>query len=152
MHPISLIFLGLCAFLAGFWLVRLLERRQVRASEPKPTSASPALLTPPSSPVASASWSPSATIDRDIRHLILHNRKLEAIKLVREQSGWNLKQAKAYVEQRQERRSPHSLEPEVVAAAQQLMAENQKIAAIKLIRNHTGWGLKEAKDYLEKSL
>ena len=80
---------------------------------------------------------------------MLQHRKLEAIKLVREHSGWDLQRAKAYVEQRQDRRSASSLDPEVMAAAQQLMAEHQKIAAIKLIRNHTGWGLKEAKDYVE---
>lgn len=88
-------------------------------------------------------------LDQDLRHLILQGRKLEAIQLVREQSGWSLQQAKAYVEQRQDRRSASSLDPDIIAAAQQLMAERQKIAAIKLIRKHTGWGLKEAKEYVE---
>ena len=30
-----------------------------------------------------------------------------------------------------------------------LVAEGQKIQAIKRVREHTGWGLAEAKDYVE---
>ena len=153
MHPISLIFLGLCAFLLGFWLVRWLERRQVSAVEPPSAIALPSAPLPsradPSPQTSSENWEPFPVLDQDLRHLMLQHRKLEAIKLVREHSGWDLQRAKAYVEQRQDRRSASSLDPEVMVAAQQLMAEHQKIAAIKLIRNHTGWGLKEAKDYVE---
>lgn len=150
MPPISLIFLGLCAFLLGFWFVRLLERRKVKASGPQPSAIAPSKpATASPAPTAQANWEPSPALDNDVRHLILANRKLEAIKLVREHTGWGLQQSKDYVEQRQERRSPSGLDPQIVAAANQLMAENQKIAAIKLIRTHTGWSLKAAKDYVE---
>lgn len=150
MQPIPLIFLGLCAFLLGFWLVRTLERRRFGSSRSQAAIAPAIPATLRSPQTFQETWQPSSALDQDLRHLISQHRKLEAIKLVREQSGWSLKQAKNYVEQRQERRSANSLDPEVVRAAQQLLGENRKIAAIQLIRTHSGWGLKEAKDYVEK--
>ena len=41
------------------------------------------------------------------------------------------------------------LSPEVEADVRKLVAGRQKIAAIKLVRTHTGLGLKEAKDLVE---
>jgi ribosomal protein L7/L12 len=167
MHPISLIFLGLCAFLLGFWLVRRLERRKVKSSGPQviiPPSKS--VHTSPvcsveanreSSPIepaqpADANREPAPVEHHDIRDLILENHQSEAIKLLHEQKGWDLEHAKEYVEQQEQRQSSKHLDPEVVAAAQKLLAENRKIVAIKLIYNHTGWSLKAAKDYVENSL
>src|SRR5262245_11232038 len=77
-----------------------------------------------------------------------------AIKLYREQTGVGLKQAKDAVEafERGERlRLPASL-PDGVAAQGELLAllkAGQKIEAIKLYRDQTGAGLKEAKDAVE---
>jgi ribosomal protein L7/L12 len=34
--------------------------------------------------------------------------------------------------------------------ARTLLAKGQKIVAIKLVRERTGWGLKEAKDYVDE--
>ncbi|MEB3269749.1 MAG: hypothetical protein VKJ09_14495 [Leptolyngbya sp.] len=179
MHPISLIFLGLCAFLLGFWLVRKLENRRAQSSgyqgtlppstpiytnpaspaanswkspptrPPEPTNAQPAveLAQPVDTPSA-----PAPIEHPDIRDLILENRQSEAIQLLHKHKGWDLGHATEYVAQQEKRQSSQQLDPEVVAAAKKLLAENRKIVAIKLIYKHTGWSLKAAKDYVENSL
>lgn len=182
MHPISLIFLGLCAFLVGFWLVRKLERRKIKSSGPPATispaqsvlanlahpdegnrASPPASLahpaetyqqSPPIEPVrpANANQDPSPVERGDIRDLILANRQSEAINLLHEQKGWDLEHATEYVAQQEQRQSSSNVDPKVIATAQQLLADNQKIAAIKLIYSHTGWSLKAAKNYVENSL
>jgi ribosomal protein L7/L12 len=95
---------------------------------------------------------PTSVEAHDIRDLILENRQSEAIQVLHNQQGWDLEHAKAYVEQQEQRQSSKQLDPEVVAAAQKLLAENRKIVAVKLIYEHTGWSLKAAKDYVENSL
>lgn len=40
--------------------------------------------------------------------------------------------------------------PEVVAEARALLARRRKIEAIKLVREDTGWGLKESKDFVDE--
>lgn len=44
---------------------------------------------------------------------------------------------------------PASLAPDVMQQVQSLIAANRKIDAIKLVRESTGLGLKEAKDFVE---
>jgi hypothetical protein len=169
MHPISLIFLGFCAFLLGFWLVRRLEKRKVKSSGPQVTIppsksvhaslAHPAEVNRESPPISrahpespsiesaqpsDANWEPAPVKNHDVRDLILANRQSEAIKLLHEQKGWDLEHAKEYVEQQEQRQSSRHLDPKVVAAAQKLLAENRKVVAIKLIYDHTGWSLKAA--------
>jgi len=39
--------------------------------------------------------------------------------------------------------------PEVVTEARALLSRRRKIEAIKLVREHTGWGLKESKDFVD---
>jgi hypothetical protein len=39
--------------------------------------------------------------------------------------------------------------PEVISAARDLLSKRRKIEAIKLVREHTGWGLKESKDFVD---
>lgn len=182
MHPISLIFLGLCALLLGFWLVRRLAKRQAKSSVPPVTMpppqsahASPAppveahREAPPTRPAhpasapgeapaieppqpAAAHQEPAPVENSDIRDLILADRQSAAIALLHEQQGWDLAHAQEYVEQQAQRQSSQQLDPEVIAAAQKLLAENRKVVAIKLIYDHTGWSLKAAKDYVENSL
>lgn len=99
-------------------------------------------------------------LEQEVQQLLSQNRKIEAIKRVREETGYGLKQAKDYVERLQQGYrvelsqggygAEATVSPEIVAAARQLMAEKQKIAAIKLVRDQTGWGLKEAKEYVER--
>jgi len=179
MHPISLIFLGFCAFLLGFWLVRRLERRKENSPGLQDTTP-PSISTYPnpahpdeasrnSLPInrvhpatavgespsaepaqpAEANPEPAAIASHDIRDLILANRQSDAIELLHEQKGWDLEHAKEYVTQQVQRQASGDLDPEVVAAAQKLLAENRKIVAIKLIYDHTGWSLKAAKEYVE---
>jgi ribosomal protein L7/L12 len=175
MHPISLIFLGLCAFLVGFWLVRKLERRKVKSSGPSATlapaysaptrptpkadqqldadaDAAPASLAIEPPQTADANQGTAAGASRDIRDLILENRQSEAIDYLHEQQGWDLQHAKDYIDQQVQQQSSRDLDPEVIAEARQLLAANRKVTAVKLIYDHTGWSLKAAKDYVENSL
>ena len=160
MHPISLLFLGLCAFLCGVWLVRWREQRQLQRSGGNTPATS--LITAPARPQPQAGrlTPPGGAIAPAIAHavqqLIAQNQKIAAIKLIREHTGWSLAEAKKYVDQsvssvaaQAQAAAPHALTPEVISAARQLMAEKQKIAAIKLIKRHTGWDLKQAKAYVE---
>lgn len=45
--------------------------------------------------------------------------------------------------------APKPLPTDMTQAIRQLLDQSQKIEAIKLVREHTGMGLKEAKDYVE---
>lgn len=81
---------------------------------------------------------------------------IEAIRLVRQATGMGLKEAKDYVEQwrntgvqpeHNARINLPSLDLEGEARA--LVAQGNTIAAIKRVRERTGWGLKEAKDYVD---
>lgn len=111
-------------------------------------------LPPPATP---ASMAPGST--DDVQRLMAVGNKIGAIKLVREQTGMGLKESKDYVEAL-ERSLPmlptppaqtappvdsSTLDPEVLL----LLAQHQKIGAIKLVRERTGLGLKESKDYVE---
>lgn len=96
--------------------------------------------------------------DHTIRRLLAEGKNIEAIKRVREHTGMGLKEAKDYVEAlaADPFLTPPSPETatttvpgDVEHAARQLLAEGKKIQAIKLVREHTGMGLKEAKEYVE---
>ncbi|MBX7255411.1 MAG: ribosomal protein L7/L12 [Candidatus Hydrogenedentes bacterium] len=45
-----------------------------------------------------------------------------------------------------------ALSPEAEAEARELLAEGQKIEAIKVVRDNSGCGLAEAKDFVERGL
>jgi ribosomal protein L7/L12 len=94
-----------------------------------------------------------------IRQLVQDGKKIDAIKFVREQTGLGLKEAKDAVEAIERGESP-DLRPVAAAAAHgvsnvdldainELLLQNKKIDAIKLYREQTGVGLKEAKDAIE---
>jgi len=96
--------------------------------------------------------------DEEIRQLVAHGNKIQAIKRVRELTGLGLKEAKDYVD-RLPAGSPlayaapqpavsvpdAALEQEV----RQLLMRSQKIQAVKRVRELTGLGLKESKDYVD---
>lgn len=98
--------------------------------------------------------------------LMQQNQKVQAIKLVRSATGWGLKESKEYVEQFPNLGPLPNLQPNTPSATttkafdidrhdinvriQLLMEQHQKIRAIKLVRTVTQWGLKEAKDYVER--
>ncbi len=89
-------------------------------------------------------------------------KKIPAIKLTREKTGLDLQGAKAYVEDQQrrllEQKKAEALSPspgpelskDWQIAILELLEQGQKISAIKLTREQTGLGLKEAKDYVEE--
>lgn len=93
---------------------------------------------------------------RQIRDLIANQRTLEAIKLVRNETGLGLKDSRIFIEHFQADESiAHSETPEqqidkqLVQDLRSLLHQGQKIEAVKLARQKLGIGLKEAKDYLE---
>ena len=88
----------------------------------------------------------------ELQALLDDGRKIEAIKRYREATGAGLAAAKEGVEALEKGESPSvekvadsSLESEIVS----LLQGEKKIEAIKLYRQRTGTGLKEAKDAVE---
>lgn len=92
-----------------------------------------------------------------IAELIQQGRKIEAIKLLRETTGIGLKEAKEAVEQlsgettgsAQARPEPMPRPGSVSEEVQNLAHQGNKIEAIKLLREQTGMGLKEAKQRVD---
>jgi ribosomal protein L7/L12 len=95
----------------------------------------------------------SATWETEARSLLAQGQKINAIKLVRERTGLGLAEAKNLVESWPDAPvKPLSAIPHPAtweAKARYLLAQGQKIDAIKLVREMTGLGLKEAKDLVE---
>jgi ribosomal protein L7/L12 len=92
-----------------------------------------------------------------IAELIEQGRKIEAIKLLRENTGVSLEEAKEQIERltaeaagQMDPAERHGLStaglPEDVLA---LARAGQKLEAIKILRERTGTGLKEAKEQIE---
>lgn len=94
-----------------------------------------------------------------VRQLMDRGRKIDAIKLVREQTGMGLKEAKLYVEALISGDGPLPVpfhqtvstdtHADVVSEVRRLLSNGRKIEAIKYVREQTGMGLKEAKEYVE---
>jgi ribosomal protein L7/L12 len=100
---------------------------------------------------------PAQPLD-DVRALVERGNKIEAIKRVRELTGLGLKEAKDYVESMPAYSAPPPLPNATarqpareagLAEVHTLARQGQKIQAIKLYRELTGVGLKEAKDYVD---
>lgn len=96
-------------------------------------------------------------LDTAVHSLLAEDKKIHAIKLVRETSGVDLKEAKDYVEALESGAVPNmplvSISGEAsesLAEAQAAMQGGNTIEAIRLVRKATGLGLKEAKDYVEQ--
>ncbi len=88
----------------------------------------------------------------ELQALLAEGRKIEAIKRYREATAVGLAEAKAAVESLERGESPStkqsedsSFETEIVS----LLQGGKKIEAIKLYRERTGVGLKEAKDFID---
>ncbi|MBN1875072.1 MAG: ribosomal protein L7/L12 [Anaerolineae bacterium] len=92
-----------------------------------------------------------------VERLSAQGQKIEAIKIVREATHWGLKESKDYVESLivdgyatpPQRSALTGLTPAVMAKVQDLLSHHHHIEAIKLVREATGWGLKESKEYVE---
>lgn len=94
-----------------------------------------------------------------VQQLVREGKKIEAVKLVREQTDLGLKEAKDAVDSIERGETPE-LRPRATATQHgvsgvdldeinELLLQNKKIEAIKLYREQTGVGLKEAKDAIE---
>jgi ribosomal protein L7/L12 len=119
------------------------------------------------SPPASAPVRLEPAAEAELRGLIAAGQKIVAIKRVRELTGMGLKEAKEYVESLPAGGARSAGPDDVYASAgpgdaggravapatdpevRALLAGGNKIAAIKRVRELTGMGLKEAKDYVE---
>ena len=91
-------------------------------------------------------------VEGRVRSLLAEGRKIEAIKVYREATGAGLKEAKDAVEALDLRGGlpiPHGVGKEVEPEILSLLGRGEKIRAIKLYREWTGVGLKEAKDAVE---
>lgn len=95
-----------------------------------------------------------ADLESRLRSLLDQGRKIEAIKEYREATGAGLAEAKDAVEALEAgqvlpakglQKAPAGFEKELLA----LLEQGKRIQAIKLYREQTGTGLKEAKDALE---
>lgn len=143
----------------GLWLaLRGRKRAEVIGGDQQSTTSRPVPTPPASSPPMTTTLSP---LDHHVRKLAADGNKIEAIKAVREHTGLGLKEAKDYVEAIPNvvplanfghgDPAARELKDEATmrAVAWQLVAKGQKIEAIKLIRENTGWDLKRSKEYAD---
>jgi ribosomal protein L7/L12 len=143
------------AVVLGLLIVAWIVLRMARQSAPSATPRRSAPL--PSVP---------PDVVYEALRILRDGNKIAAIKLVRERTGLGLKEAKDVVEAAE--RGERQRIPATPAAAadgasgasgangalrddelRALVADGQKIEAIKRVREHTGWGLAEAKDYVD---
>jgi ribosomal protein L7/L12 len=93
-----------------------------------------------------------ANLDAELRALLAEGQKLEAIRRYREATGAELAAAKEAVEalEREQRQvTSESVDSDLEAEIVGLLQGLKKIDAVKLYRERTGLGLKEAKDAVE---
>ncbi len=95
----------------------------------------------------------------ELRHLLAAGKKIQAIKLYREETGANLQVAKRAVdhieeqfklEHRQAQLSTEQVDGGEMEEVLRLIQAGQKINAIKAYREITGTGLKEAKEAVDR--
>jgi ribosomal protein L7/L12 len=94
---------------------------------------------------------PPTPLPPDVVDALAKGNKVEAIGLLREQTGLSLVEAKQAVE-RHGGPSPHPLavgSTGLTESARSALARGNKIEAIKVLREETGLGLKEAKDAVD---
>lgn len=142
----------------GLWLVMRGRRgAEVVGGDQKPTAPRRTATRNSSPQPATAALSP---LDHHVRKLVAEGNKIEAIKAVRDHTGLGLKESKDYVEAipnvvplSQLARPAEAIEHADTDAMRQeataLVAQGKPIDAIKLVRERTGLGLKEAKDYVD---
>ena len=97
--------------------------------------------------------------ENQIKPLLLQDRKIQAIRLVMQQTEMGLRQAKDHVEGLQRELFPRyanmSTVPDephtsMIEQARQLITQGRKIEAIQLLHHGTEMTLKEAKDYIDR--
>lgn len=111
-------------------------------------------------PAASSASGDPGTVTSQVKDLLAQGRKIDAIKLMRETNGLSLEAAKDSVEAIEKHGRPTLGElgmMSTVRRAQELgnevhhlVAKGEKIEAIRLVRDRTGLGLKEARDIVDR--
>lgn len=136
------VIIGVVALVAVGGLILLLAaKNNVTVVDAPRLRPAPGVVAPP----------PGAGLDA-VADLLRAGQKIEAIKRYRELTGVGLKDAKDAVEAMERGDAvPVTTAPAPVSAAnvQALLREGKKLEAIKLYREQSGLGLKEAKDAVE---
>ena len=99
----------------------------------------------------------NAPLPSDVLDLIAKGNKIEAIKMLRELTGMSLLDAKMAVDSvtEENRTMPFHAVPrhvELSSAVLHQLTNGKKIDAIRVLREETGMGLKDAKDAVEQGL
>lgn len=149
-------------------VVILLVRRALRSMRPEVPSIRPSGQS--ALPFSVSPTVVTAEAAHEVERLLSQGQKIQAIKLLREQTGLGLAETKNLIDTwpnaitvAQHRFAPYVasptaavppvaqgvLPPDVIAQIDHLVAADQKIHAIKLFRAATGVGLKEAKDRID---
>jgi ribosomal protein L7/L12 len=91
-------------------------------------------------------------LEAQVRALLAQGHKVEAIKQVRKETGWGLREAKDYVDALAYAALPAlgaADEAAMEQAARALIQQGRPIEAIRRVRELTNWGLRESKDYVD---
>lgn len=155
MSLLWLILLAVLAFGIGFWLTQRLQNAASRRSE-----LGAAFPSPSRSPSGGQAALSPVQLEQQVRALIAQNQMIEAVKQVRQQTQWSLKESRAYVQAIAAGQSAvtpasgsvpmSSLPADVAWEVQQLVNNRETIAAIKRVREATGWDLRTAKAYVDR--
>ena len=158
----------------GIWIIAIAVRN-TRPKPPAPQSYASTSLTPRTMPTSAASTTVSGLtpeVVSEIDRLVTAGQKIHAIKLYRDRTGVGLKEAKDRIDHWSvSTTAPHlaavsnatavqsaiipaaptvssvraALPSSVASDIDTLVAADQRIAAIKVLREHSGLGLKESK-------
>jgi len=77
------------------------------------------------------------------------NRKIYAVKWVRDQTGWGLKESKLYVDDLQAQNKQQIKDLNLLPQVIDLLQKKGKLEAVKFVKDQTNWSLREAKDYVD---
>ncbi|MEV4457899.1 ribosomal protein L7/L12 [Microbispora sp. NPDC049633] len=95
----------------------------------------------------------SADLQHRVRELYAEGKKIEAIKLIREQTGLGLKEAKDLAEALASGRplpvAPGHARPDLASRVRELKAAGHGEQAVFLVRGETGMGQAEAERFVE---
>ncbi|MGR3275336.1 hypothetical protein ACSYAD_09510 [Acaryochloris marina NIES-2412] len=88
-------------------------------------------------------------VETEVRRLLAQDHNIRAIQYVCDQWGYGLKAAKTYIASLEKTSSPSPSRAELDTEVRLLLSQDRKISAIKLVRLHLGYDLKDAKHYVE---
>lgn len=94
-------------------------------------------------------------LETRLRDLVADGKAIMAIKELRQATGMGLREAKDYVDALEATGEPPAprtgeVSEATVALARELVAGGKKIQAVKVVREDTGWGLKQSKDFVDR--